>query len=213
MLGSNVQSCKLSRPAVVFAQRGFNNLQVVKLQTLIVAINRLQPIGNLHYLVIPPGLTVTDKLPPWWGILQQSARGLRELRAATLYHITEQQLWHAAFRVLLASPRNRNDLPLPNHLANANLNNSHHSLDPFTPITPIAHIDPFTPEANNSSDDTSISSFNSDNTNITTQDHHNPPPDHSPLDHSFTSRLIEKKELRDRKLYDGILSRIAHLKL
>lgn len=68
--------------------------------------NRKSPIGNLHYLVIPPNLNCIDHLPAWWGILQQSGRGLRELRPATFSPITDHQLYHAAFRVLLASHRN-----------------------------------------------------------------------------------------------------------
>jgi hypothetical protein len=68
--------------------------------------NRRSPIGNLHYLVIPPNLSCTDHLPEWWGILQQSRRGLREIRPATFNPIPDQDLYHAAFRVLLASYRN-----------------------------------------------------------------------------------------------------------
>jgi hypothetical protein len=47
-----------------------------------------------------------DHLPPWWGLLQQSGRGLREFRPAQFFNISEDRLWHAAFRVLLASHRN-----------------------------------------------------------------------------------------------------------
>jgi hypothetical protein len=65
--------------------------------------NRKSPIGNLHYLVIPPDLKCTDHLPNWWGILQQSGRGLREIRPAIFSSITDL---HAAFRVLNASHRN-----------------------------------------------------------------------------------------------------------
>lgn len=65
--------------------------------------NRRFPIGNLHYIITPPALHSLDHLPPWWGLLQQSYRGLQEIRPAQLCPIDEHQLHHAAFRVLLAS--------------------------------------------------------------------------------------------------------------
>jgi len=68
--------------------------------------NRRSPIGNLHYLIVADGLSCADCLPDWWGILKQSGRGLREIRPARFCEITDTQLYHAAFRVLLASHRN-----------------------------------------------------------------------------------------------------------
>jgi hypothetical protein len=68
--------------------------------------NRSKPIGNLHYLVTPPGLKCSDHLPDWWGILEQSGNGLRQVRHARYGVIEEAYLWHAAFRVLLAQHRN-----------------------------------------------------------------------------------------------------------
>lgn len=67
--------------------------------------NRRVPIGNLHYLIIPTDLRCDDHLPEWWGIVEQSGNGLREVRPAKYCKIEESQLWHAAFRVLLASHR------------------------------------------------------------------------------------------------------------
>ena len=64
--------------------------------------NRLAPAGNLHYLVASDNLTNFDCLPGWWGILQQSGNGLRQIRPSIYRDVAEQQLWHAGFRVLLA---------------------------------------------------------------------------------------------------------------
>lgn len=72
--------------------------------------NRQHPIGNLHYVVIPPTIDF-NCLPEFWGVIQQSGRGLRELRPARLQPIPEDRLWHAAYRVLLASRRNHQRLP------------------------------------------------------------------------------------------------------
>lgn len=68
--------------------------------------NRATPIGNLHYLIIPDGLQCVDHLPGWWGILQKSGNGLRQVRAASFCDATDAQLHHAAFRVLFARARN-----------------------------------------------------------------------------------------------------------
>jgi|SRR5581483_8413481 len=68
--------------------------------------NRRKPIGNLHYLIIPQALKCEDHLPEWWGILEQSRKGLRQIRQAKYIATDDSQLWHAGFRVLLAQHRN-----------------------------------------------------------------------------------------------------------
>jgi hypothetical protein len=68
--------------------------------------NRRNPVGNLHYLIVPEGLKCEDHLPEWWGILEQRRRGLRQIRQATYIATDDRWLWHAGFRVLLAQHRN-----------------------------------------------------------------------------------------------------------
>lgn len=68
--------------------------------------NRRNPVGNLHYLIIPQALKCEDHLPAWWGILEQSRKGLRQIREAKYMATDDSRLWYAGFRVLLAKHRN-----------------------------------------------------------------------------------------------------------
>lgn len=68
--------------------------------------DRTQIVGNLHYLVTTREIKCDDYLPPFWGVLCKSAGGLEQRRPAQFQDIPEERLYHAAFRVLLASARN-----------------------------------------------------------------------------------------------------------
>lgn len=42
--------------------------------------NRHRPVANLHYCVTPKGLVLAIELPPFWGLLEASGRGLKVAR-------------------------------------------------------------------------------------------------------------------------------------
>lgn len=68
--------------------------------------NRSNSVGNLHYLVTTDDIKCDDCLPPFWGVLCKSGGGLKQVKSAQFQDISQERLYHAAFRVLLASARN-----------------------------------------------------------------------------------------------------------
>lgn len=61
---------------------------------------RKKPKGNLHYVVAPQHLIDPIELPDFWGLLEQSGRGLREVKRPTLLDIPEIQLWNYSHQIL-----------------------------------------------------------------------------------------------------------------
>lgn len=65
--------------------------------------NRHDPVASLHWVVTPAGLLgIGDQvaLPAWWGVLEQSGRGLREIRKALLRDIKQPILDHLHYELL-----------------------------------------------------------------------------------------------------------------
>lgn len=65
--------------------------------------NRHQPVASLHWVVTPAGLLSTGDrvvLPAWWGVLEQSGQGLREIRKALLRDVTQPLLDHLHYEIL-----------------------------------------------------------------------------------------------------------------
>jgi hypothetical protein len=67
--------------------------------------DRKTPIANLHYLIISRDVNPVG-LPPFWGVLQESGRGLNQVKAAAFQELSTERLYHAGFRTLLATRRN-----------------------------------------------------------------------------------------------------------
>jgi hypothetical protein len=42
--------------------------------------NRLEPIGNLHWVVTPKDMIKSEEVPDFWGLLEASGSGLREVK-------------------------------------------------------------------------------------------------------------------------------------
>jgi len=63
-------------------------------------VNRLTPIGSLHWIVAFPKVCDSDEVPDPWGLLVRTGGGLRELKAPTFYGITEKQRLNAAYELL-----------------------------------------------------------------------------------------------------------------
>lgn len=43
--------------------------------------SRLEPFGNFHWIVTPKGLLKKEEIPEFWGLLEASGRGLREIKS------------------------------------------------------------------------------------------------------------------------------------
>lgn len=62
--------------------------------------NRLNPVGNFHFVVTPKGLVTPDEVPAFWGLIEQSGQGLKISKMPQLIEITEQQLYEIAYKIL-----------------------------------------------------------------------------------------------------------------
>jgi len=62
--------------------------------------NRLNPVGNLHLIITPPGLVSPDEVPRPWGLLEQSGNGLREIAVPVYCEISDIQLYRIAASML-----------------------------------------------------------------------------------------------------------------
>lgn len=67
--------------------------------------NRLIPVGTLHWVIIPKGCysswsSSIKKLPAWWGILEESGKGLRELKQPEPCAITADAYNAICMRIL-----------------------------------------------------------------------------------------------------------------
>lgn len=62
--------------------------------------NRLSPIGSLHWIVTPKGLIKPEELPDFWGLLEMSGRGLREIKVPLYNQITKEFLFKVGYSIL-----------------------------------------------------------------------------------------------------------------
>jgi len=62
--------------------------------------HKLEPIGNLNYVITPKGLISENELPEGWGWLMQSGNGLREMIVPKLYEITNEFRFKIGYRML-----------------------------------------------------------------------------------------------------------------
>jgi len=63
-------------------------------------IERATPVGNLHFVVTPKGLVKPDEVPSFWGLLETSGTGLRQMKAPTFTDLSEADLHRMAHRLL-----------------------------------------------------------------------------------------------------------------
>lgn len=68
--------------------------------------NRHKPVGSLHWCVTPKNMVAPSLLPEFWGLLEASGQGLREVRMPracvvsrpTIHKIAYQILWYGRRR-------------------------------------------------------------------------------------------------------------------
>jgi hypothetical protein len=66
-------------------------------------VNRHRPVGHMHWCVTPRGLIDPAELPLFWGLLEQSGGGLREVRMPAISSIPEPAMDHIA-HILIWKP-------------------------------------------------------------------------------------------------------------
>lgn len=75
--------------------------------------NRLRPVGSLHWCVTPRNLVSPDELPDFWGLLESSGSGLREVRLPVLHILPDPQLYLLAYRLLKCQYRPQSAMRIP----------------------------------------------------------------------------------------------------
>ena len=67
--------------------------------------NRQQPVGTMHWIVVPKGLVEPYEAPPFWGLLEASGRGLSEKRAPRVFPYDTSAVHAAAYQLLVYGER------------------------------------------------------------------------------------------------------------
>ncbi len=62
--------------------------------------NRHTAIAHLHWCVIEKGIAKPDELPYFWGLLEKTGRGLRELKAPNFFNVHESLNTKIAYELL-----------------------------------------------------------------------------------------------------------------
>ena len=62
--------------------------------------NRLKPIANLHWIVIPKGLATIDEVPEFWGLLEASGQGLREIKRPRFCKMELNEIYRIGYTLL-----------------------------------------------------------------------------------------------------------------
>lgn len=68
--------------------------------------DRAMPVGSCHWCVRAKGVK-TCELPTFWGVLEQSSTGLREVRRPLVYDIAPETLHRAGYAILWAASSDR----------------------------------------------------------------------------------------------------------
>lgn len=62
--------------------------------------NRHEPIANLHWCVTPKNLIKPDELPDFWGLLEWTGRGLREVKVPALCQQSDATIDNLAHKLI-----------------------------------------------------------------------------------------------------------------
>jgi len=74
-------------------------------------MNRHEPFGNLHWCVVSKGIIKPEELPDFWGMLERSGNGLREVRPPKLFKIPKERLYYVAHQILWTINKRRHYHP------------------------------------------------------------------------------------------------------
>lgn len=62
--------------------------------------NRLDPVGNFHFVVTPKGMVKPEEVPGFWGLLERSGQGLKVSKMPEFIPTTKEQLYETAYLIL-----------------------------------------------------------------------------------------------------------------
>lgn len=62
--------------------------------------NRLKPIANLHWIVTPKNLVNIDEVPEFWGLLEASGQGLREIKRPRFCKMELNEIYRIGYTLL-----------------------------------------------------------------------------------------------------------------
>ena len=67
--------------------------------------NRHRAVGRMHWCVTPRGLVKPDELPDWWGLLEKSGCGLREVKTPRMFPFDRADVNAVAYQILMYGSR------------------------------------------------------------------------------------------------------------
>ena len=62
--------------------------------------NRWVPVANVHYIVTPKGMVDPDEVPTFWGLLEKSHQGLRQIKKPIYCEMSEVEMWRMGYLIL-----------------------------------------------------------------------------------------------------------------
>ncbi len=63
-------------------------------------VNRHTPIGSLHWCVVPKNLGDVRELPAFWGLLEMCGQGLRVVRIARVFNVSQGLIHRFGYEIL-----------------------------------------------------------------------------------------------------------------
>jgi hypothetical protein len=69
--------------------------------------NRHEPIGSLHWCVTPPGIVKDDELPEFWGHLQATGSGLKQVKLPRIVLVEQETINRFAYGILTSGAYNQ----------------------------------------------------------------------------------------------------------